>query len=180
MSTGSSLGCPAAGTSDGRQLHGRQPPAEPDVLRTRFEWIFGRVTGLAKLDDTLARIRGNKNEPLRMLGRPEIPLHINGSENDVRCFVIKRHISGETRSAASKQACDTILNLLKTCSKFAVSFWDYLGDRLKIPETDPVPWLPNLICQRTSAYMTSDRGTFRVPAKLSKCRRFGLPGGHSA
>ena len=117
------------------------------------------MTGLAELDDTVARIRANKDELLRVLDRPEIPLHtcakrtpsVNSSENDVRCFVTKRRISGETRSAAGKQARDTFLSLLKTCSKLAVSFWDYLGARLKIPETDPVSWLPDLIRQHVPA-----------------------------
>lgn len=99
----------------------------------------------------MARIRANKDELLRVLDRPEIPLHTNSSENDVRCFVTKRRISGETRSAAGKQARDSFLSLLKTCSKLAISFWDYLGARLKIPETDPVPWLPDLIHQRVPA-----------------------------
>src|SRR6185369_16384066 len=64
-----------------------------------------------------------------------------------RRFVTKRRISGETRSAAGKQARDTFLSLLKTCSMLAISFWDYLGARLKIPDTDIVPWLPDLIRQ---------------------------------
>jgi hypothetical protein len=41
--------------------------------------------------------------------------------------------------------------LLKTCSKLTISFWDYLGARLKIPDADRVPWLPDLIRQNASA-----------------------------
>ena len=121
------------------------------ALRQRFERIFGRITGFAELDEAVARICTNKAELLLVLDWPEIPLHTNSSENDVRCFVTKRRISGETRSAAGKQARDTFLSLLKTCSKLAISFWDYLGARLKIPKADPVSWLPTLIRQPTSA-----------------------------
>jgi hypothetical protein len=78
----------------------------------------------------VARIRANKADLLVVLDRPEIPLHTNGSERDIRCCVTKRKISGETRADAGKQARDTFLSLLKTCSKLAVSFWDYLGARL--------------------------------------------------
>jgi hypothetical protein len=126
-------------------------PARRAALKQRFGRIFGRVTGFAELDETVARIRANKAELLLVLDRPEIPLHTNGSESDIRSVVTKRKISGETRSAAGKQARDTFLSLLKTCAKLAVSFWDYLGARLKIPEADPVPWLPDLIRQRTPA-----------------------------
>ncbi len=99
----------------------------------------------------MARIQANKDELLRVLDRPDIPLNTNNSETAVRSFVTKRKISGETRSAAGKQARDTFLSLLKTCSKLAISFWDYLGARLKIPDTDRVPWLPDLIRQHASA-----------------------------
>jgi hypothetical protein len=121
------------------------------ALRQRFDRIFTRVTGFAELDQAVARTHANKDELLRVLDRPDIPLHTNGSENAVRSFVTKRRISGETRSAAGKQARDTFLSLLKTCSKLAISFWDYLGARLKIPDADRVPWLPDLIRENASA-----------------------------
>jgi hypothetical protein len=120
------------------------------ALRQRFDRIFTRVTGFAELDQAVARTHANKDELLLVLDRPDIPLHTNGSENAVRSFVTKRRISGETRSAAGKQARDTFLSLLKTCSKLAISFWDYLGARLKIPDADIVPWLPDLIRQNAS------------------------------
>src|SRR3954465_14564746 len=121
------------------------------ALRRRFDRIFIRVTGFAELDQAVARTLANKDELLLVLDRPDIPLHTNGSENAVRSFVTKRRISGETRSAAGKQARDTFLSLLNTCSKLAISFWDYLGARLKIPDAAHVPWLPDLIRQNASA-----------------------------
>jgi Transposase IS66 family len=126
-------------------------PARRAALRARFERIFSRVTGFAELDAVVARLRANKAELLLVLDRPEIPLHSNSAENAIRCVVTKRRISGETRSAAGKQARDTFLSLLKTCTKLAVSFWAYLGARLKIPEADAVPWLPDLIRQQAPA-----------------------------
>ena len=133
-------------------LQGRsRQPLRRTALRQRFDRIFTRVTGFAELDEAVARTHANKDELLLVLDRPDIPLHTNGSENDVRSFVTKRRISGETRSAAGKQARDTFLSLLKTCSKLAISFWDYLGARLKIPDADRVPWLPDLIRQNASA-----------------------------
>jgi hypothetical protein len=119
------------------------------ALRARFDRIFTRITGFTDLDDAVARLHANKDELLLVLDRPDIPLHTNGSETAVRSFVIKRRISGD--SAAGKQARDTFLSLLKTCSKLAISFWDYLGARLNIPDADRVPWLPDLIRQNASA-----------------------------
>ena len=125
--------------------------ARRPALRQRFDRIFTRVAGFPELDEVVARLHANKDELLLVLDRPEIPLHTNGPENDIRSYVTKRKISGETRSAAGKQARDTFLSLLKTCSKLAISFWDYLGARLKIPDADRVPWLPDLIRQNVPA-----------------------------
>ena len=134
------------------KLYKEEPdPARRSALKQRFERIFGRVTGFTDLDDAVARLRANKAELLLVLDRPEVPLHTNGSENDLRSVVTKRKISGETRSAAGKRARDTFLSLLKTCAKLGVSFWGYLGARLGMPEVDAVPWLPDLIRQRTPA-----------------------------
>jgi hypothetical protein len=130
---------------------GDPDPTRRAALKQRFDRVFGRVTGFAELDDVVARLRANKAELLLVLDRPEIPLHTNGSENDLRSVVTKRKISGETRSAAGKRARDTFLSLLKTCTKLGVSFWNYLGAHLKIPEADAVPWLPDLIRQRAPA-----------------------------
>jgi len=58
------------------------------------------------------------------------PKSRNGSENDIRCHVIKRKISGGTRSEAGRDARDAFLGLIKTCQKLGVSFFDYLGHRV--------------------------------------------------
>jgi Transposase IS66 family len=65
-------------------------------LRARFDRIFRRRTGFVTLDRLLARLHGRKDELLLVLDRPEIPLHTNGSENDIRCHVTKRKVSGGT------------------------------------------------------------------------------------
>ena len=77
----------------------------------------------------LKRIYKNKAKLLRVLARPEIPLHTNGSETDIRDFVKKRKISGGTRSDVGRECRDTFASLKKTCRKLGVSFWDYILDR---------------------------------------------------
>jgi hypothetical protein len=52
-----------------------------------------------------------------VLDRPEIPLHTNGSENDVRCHVTRRKVSGGTRSDVGRDCRDAFLGLAKTCAK---------------------------------------------------------------
>ena len=65
-------------------------------LRARFDRIFRRRTGFVTLDRLLQRLHANKPELLMVLDRPEIPLHTNGSERDIRLHVTKRKVSGGT------------------------------------------------------------------------------------
>jgi Transposase IS66 family len=110
-----------------------------------FDRIFTGNTGFVTLDRLLARLNANKAELLKVLERPEIPLHTNGSENDIRCHVTRRKVSGGTRSDDGRDARDTFLGLAKTCAKLGVSFWDYLGARFAIAGSPIIKPLPQLI-----------------------------------
>ncbi len=119
------------------------------ALRARFDRIFQRKTGFVTLDRLLARLHANKPELLMVLDRPEIPLHTNGSENDVRCQVTRRKVSGGTRSDAGRDCRDAFLGIAKTCAKLEIAFWDYLGARLNVPGAPVIPYLPNLVLARS-------------------------------
>jgi hypothetical protein len=118
------------------------------ALSARFDRIFTRKTGFVTLDRLLARLHANKGELLMVLDRPEIPLHTNGSENDIRCQVTKRKVSGGTRSDTGRDCRDAFLGLAKTCAKLKIAFWDYLGSRIKTPNHPDIPYLPQLIRHR--------------------------------
>jgi hypothetical protein len=97
----------------------------------------------------LKRMKGNKSELLLVLDRPEIPLHNNLSENDIREYVTKRKVSGSTRSDEGRRCRDTFASLKKTCKKLKIRFWDYLIDRLSGKNT--IPLLGDLIIQTATA-----------------------------
>jgi hypothetical protein len=78
-----------------------------------------------------------------VLDRPEVPLHNNGSEREIRDYVKKRKISASTRSEAGRRARDTFVSLKKTCRKLGLAFWSYLQDRLT--RAQQIPPLPQLI-----------------------------------
>jgi hypothetical protein len=102
------------------------------ALRARFDRIFLRRTGFVTLDRLLARLHANKDELLMVLDRPEIPLHTNGSENDIRCYVTRRKVSAGTRSDIGRDCRDAFLSLAKTCDKLGIAVWEYLGSRCKV------------------------------------------------
>lgn len=120
-------------------------PWRRDQFRARFDYVFCRHTGFVSLDRLLQRLHANKAELLAVLDHPDIPLHTNGSENDIRCQVTKRKVSGGTRSDLGRDCRDAFLGLAKTCAKLGVAFWDYLGSRLAIPGQPALPPLPDLI-----------------------------------
>ncbi|MGI9433947.1 MAG: IS66 family transposase [Geminicoccaceae bacterium] len=114
-------------------------------LKARFKRIFSKKTDFVSLDRLFARHLDRMGELLRVLDRPEIPLHTNSSENDIRCHVIKRKISGGTYSEAGRDARDVFLGLMKTCQKLGVSFFDYLGHRLGVKGAPEIHQLPDLV-----------------------------------
>lgn len=123
-------------------------PGGETAFRRQFDWIFGQRTGYTELDALLVRLARRKDDLLRVLERPEIPLHTNASENDLRSCVIKRKISGGTMSANGRMARDVMLGLLKTCRKLGLSFFAYLGDRLGLnPDRPKIPPLASLVAQ---------------------------------
>ena len=119
-------------------------------LAKRFDSIFQQKTRYQCLNRTLKRIHANKTELLLVLERPDIPLHTNGSERDIRDYVKKKKVSGGTRSDLGRQCRDTFISLKKTCRKQGVSFWQYLLDRLK--QNNEIPWLPDLVVKGAPAY----------------------------
>jgi hypothetical protein len=117
-------------------------------LRNRFDRIFRRKTDFAPLDRLLQRLYRRKEELLTVLDRPEVPLHTNGSENDIRSHVTRRKISGGTRSDHGRDCRDAHLGLMKTCDKLGISYWQYLGSRLGLPDAEAIPPLADLIRAR--------------------------------
>lgn len=112
-------------------------------LNQRFDDIFQQKTGYPSLDLALKRLFKNKSELLLVLDRPDIPLHNNLSESDIREYVKKRKISGSTRSPSGQKCRDTFISLKKTCRKLGVSFWDYLIDRIE--NNGNIPQLSDLM-----------------------------------
>jgi hypothetical protein len=118
-------------------------------LKERFEEIFTQKTDYQMLNLALKRLYENKNELLLVLERPDIPLHNNLSENDIREYVKRRKVSGSTRSEMGRRCRDTFTSLKKTCRKLNISFWQYLLDRLS--QKNQIPLLPELILQHANA-----------------------------
>ena len=122
-------------------------------LETCFDKLFTTKTCCITLDLALKRIHKNKPELLLVLERPDIPLHNNLSENDIREYVKRRKVSGSTRNDLGRRCRDTFTSLKKTCRKLDISFWKYLLDR--VTNCHEIPLLSELIRQRASPISVS-------------------------
>ena len=118
-------------------------------LETRFDEIFSQSIDFEPLQQVLARLKRRKAELLKVLEKPELPLHNNASEQDIREFVKKRKISGSTRSEEGRRCRDTFASLKKTCRKLGVSFWNYLIDR--VCGQNEIPQLAKLIAEKAGS-----------------------------
>jgi hypothetical protein len=127
----------------------QQPDAaRKPVLEARFDALFDQRTDYPSINTVFQDIREHKADLLRVLERPEVPLHNNGEESDIREYVKRRKISGGTRSDEGRRCRDTFTSLKKTCRKLGVNFWSYLRDRIR--GLGQIPRLPDLIRQRAA------------------------------
>ena len=122
----------------------QQPePSRRADLEARFDALCAQRTGFPSIDGVLKGMSAHRAALLRVLERPEVPLHTNLSEGHLRDYVKKRKISGGTRSESGRQARDTFASLKKTCRELGVNFWAYLQDRVR--GVGQIPRLAELI-----------------------------------
>jgi hypothetical protein len=120
------------------------------ALERDFDRLFRRRTGFADLNEALRRIHEKRDDLLLVLERPDIPLHNNLSESDIREWAKKRKISAGTRSELGRRCRDTFVSLKKTCRKLGVSFRRYLQDRIRgLHGILPLPALMRQAAQET-------------------------------
>jgi hypothetical protein len=115
---------------DLKAYRAKPEPSQKTALEARFDALCGQRTGYPSVDGVLKEMRIHKADLLRVLERPEVPLHNNVSESHIREYVTRRKVSGGTRSDAGRRCRDTFTSLKKTCVCLGVNFWDYVQDRL--------------------------------------------------
>jgi hypothetical protein len=123
-------------------------PRRKTRLERDFDRLFQQRTGFPELNEALRKIHAKKENLLLVLEHPELPLHNNPSESDIRQYVKKRKISAGTRSDLGRRCRDTFLSLKTTCRKLGVAFWRYLRDRIHGLNT--IPPLCDLIRQKAA------------------------------
>lgn len=79
------------------------------------------------INEVLASFSRYREEMLKALDHPGLPLHNNDSERDIRGVAKRRNISGTTKSEEGRAFRDGIITLKQTCARLGISFWGYLN-----------------------------------------------------
>ena len=124
-------------------------PEQAEALRQRFDALVGQATCWPELNAALGRMADKKVDLLRVLDRPDLPLHTNVAETDFRDWATRRKISAGTRGELGKRCRDTFLSLKATCRKLGVRFMSYLRDR--IAKVGQIPLLSELLRQKANS-----------------------------
>lgn len=123
-------------------------PADHARLDAAFDTLFATQTGYAALDDRIAKTAAKKQELLRVLDKPYLPLTNNPAELGARRRVRKRDVSFGPRSPAGMRAWDVFHTLIGTAQLLGVNVLHYLRDRFS--GANQLPALADLVRQRAA------------------------------
>ena len=91
-----------------------------------YDALIGREAVSPGVREVLNNFKNYREEMLKALDNPGLPLHNNDSERDIRRVVKFRDISGGTKSEEGKQFRDGLMTLKQTCYRIGQNFWEYL------------------------------------------------------
>jgi hypothetical protein len=125
----------------------------------QFDDLVAQRTDYRSIDGVLKGRATERAKSLRVLERPEVPLHNNLSEGHIRDDVKERKIGGSTRGELGRRARDTFASSKETCRRLGVNFWEYLQDRVRGLQNlvSARPW-PSAASPQASSALRMQRG----------------------
>lgn len=106
-----------------KEAHSEEEKAE---VRKLYDRLVGMKTSSDEINAVIRNFASYREELLRALDHPGLPLHNNDSERDIRPVAKRRNISGSTKSEEGLKLRDGLLTLKQTCFRLGCSFWEYL------------------------------------------------------
>jgi len=114
-------------------------------LTIEFDNLFSTKTIYAALNDRIEKTRNKKEELLKVLKYPWLPLHNNDSELGARVEKRRQDVSLQTKSDAGTTAKDSFLTITQTAKKLGVNVYRYIFDR--VSRNFSMPALSDLIIE---------------------------------
>jgi type II secretory pathway pseudopilin PulG len=97
-----------------------------ECVHKLYDELIAMRTISPAINDVIQTFRIYRDEMLKALDHPSLPLHNNDSERDIRGVAKRRNISGSTKSDLGRKFRDALMSLKQTCFRLNYSFWEYL------------------------------------------------------
>ena len=120
-------------------------PEKAEKLSIEFDELFSTKTIYDALNDRIEKTRNKKEELLKVLKYPWLPLHNNDSELGARVEKRRQDVSLHTISKAGTTAKDAFLTITQTSKKLGVNAFQYINDR--VSKKFRMPALSDLIVE---------------------------------
>ena len=91
-----------------------------------YDELIALKTISPAINEVIQNFRVYRDEMLKALDHPGLPLHNNDSERDIRGVAKRRNISGSTKSEQGRKFRDSLMTLKQTCFRLGCNFWGYL------------------------------------------------------
>lgn len=99
-----------------------------EKVEAQYDALVAMTSTSPTITGVIESFREYRDEMLKALDHPGLPLHNNDSERDIRGFVKRRKISGSTKSEKGKKFRDGLASLKQTCFRLGLSFWKYSAE----------------------------------------------------
>jgi len=121
-------------------------PGKATKLSIEFDELFSTKTIYDALNDRIEKTRNKKEELLKVLKYPWLPLHNNDSELGARVEKRRQDVSLHTITDAGTTAKDAFLTITQTARKLGVNAFNYINDR--VSRNFNMPALSDLIIEK--------------------------------
>ena len=101
-----------------------------------YDQLVGMQSMSPGVNTVIASFAKYREEMLKALDHPGLPLHNNDSERDIRGVAKRRNISGSTKSEEGKAFRDGLMTLKQTCARLGINFFGYLKSWFKREAAD--------------------------------------------
>jgi hypothetical protein len=97
-----------------------------EVVHQMYDDLVKMKTNSDDINAVIANFAAYRDELLKALDHPGLPLHNNDSERDIRPVAKRRNISGSTKNERGRKFRDGLMSIKQTCFRLGYNFWDYL------------------------------------------------------
>jgi len=97
-----------------------------EIVHKMYDELVKMTTLSSEINAVIHNFAVYREEMLKALEHPGLPLHNNDSEGDIRGVAKRRNISGSTKSDLGRKFRDGLLTIKQTCYRLGYGFWEFM------------------------------------------------------